>query len=682
MPNADLNVAPLTGKNRGNNILMRLGVLGWVFAVLALSLALASTADAQRPPTKNDYADRIGMPDFALQHPVEMGFVNLANGNLHLDIPMASFPQRGGSSISLKLTYDSRIYKMITNPALVMQPYNATGSDGGWKVILKGEYVDAILNSSGCDAGGCLGTSNEVSDGNCNVGSPNPGNVLFFSQFSWSSPDGGSKRFPISTSTADQAGGDCSLFEKPNDSQYADDGSGYFMVVTGYTNALVYDRAGNLVADSQSALHIEDTNGNKMTLDANGNLVDSLGRTLVLKTVNGNNTYYDVLNSQGTRSRYTITYATINVNTAFGRPFTSEYTGTITVVQSLTLPSGATYNFGYDAGTAAGNYGLVTSMTLPTGAQIQYGYSTFVTDFNDVTGDHERWVTSRNSAGASWSYAPTEVSHAPPVQEVTLTQPNGESIIYDFIIDQYYGAWNTTSVYKDVSGNTLKTELKEYIPGLGATRSIPPIFFSELPARRTTSYPSAGGTLSTKVEYSYDNVLYGNVSEVREWDWYTGTAPATPARITDATYTAGSPAYLAKNILNKPTSVVVKDGSGSIAAQTQFEYDNYTAGIIASAAVQHDSAFGTGYTLRGNVTANQQWRNTDGVWLTTRNQYDDAGNILSTTDPLNQTTSYDYTDSWTSASGGNTCAPGGGAGKAYVTTITNPLNQTVTNTFY
>jgi len=37
-----------------------------------------------------------GAPSFNALESVELGFVNLSNGNLHLEIPLASIPTRGG----------------------------------------------------------------------------------------------------------------------------------------------------------------------------------------------------------------------------------------------------------------------------------------------------------------------------------------------------------------------------------------------------------------------------------------------------------------------------------------------------------------------------------------------------------------------------------------------------------
>jgi len=49
----------------------------------------------------------------------EMGFVDVANGNLHLEIPLASFPQRGILHYNARLVYDNSIWK---NPGGAWEP--------------------------------------------------------------------------------------------------------------------------------------------------------------------------------------------------------------------------------------------------------------------------------------------------------------------------------------------------------------------------------------------------------------------------------------------------------------------------------------------------------------------------------------------------------------------------------
>src|SRR4051812_36646010 len=72
-----------------------------------------STARAQYP----NYVLETGSPTFSVKEPIPNGFVNAANGNLHIEIPLVSLPQRGGQAYVAKLVYDSRIWKPVSNGA-------------------------------------------------------------------------------------------------------------------------------------------------------------------------------------------------------------------------------------------------------------------------------------------------------------------------------------------------------------------------------------------------------------------------------------------------------------------------------------------------------------------------------------------------------------------------------------
>lgn len=170
-----------------------------------------------------------------------------------------------------------------------------------------------------------------------------------------------------------------------------------------------------------------------------------------------------------------------------------------------------------------------------------------------------------------------------------------------------------------------------------------------------------------------------NPTEEREYDYGSG-GPGPLLRKTDYTYLhTNSQTYLNLNIVDRVTGVIVYNGSGTQLAQTIKEYDNYTQGIQAPPGnpVQHDSSFGTSYTTRGNLTATSRWLNTTNTSLTTRNQYNELGEVISTTDPSGHTTQFGYGDSWSNTA----CAPASGSGDVYVTSITNALTQTSTFTY-
>src|SRR5260221_14619518 len=65
---------------------------------------------------QNSYMDEPGIPAFTTAFPVEHGFINLANGNLHIEIPIATYPQRGNiKALHARLVYDSRFWTFDDN---------------------------------------------------------------------------------------------------------------------------------------------------------------------------------------------------------------------------------------------------------------------------------------------------------------------------------------------------------------------------------------------------------------------------------------------------------------------------------------------------------------------------------------------------------------------------------------
>src|SRR5207248_2774536 len=79
-----------------------------VVLLIAVWALIPATSVAQT------YVYATGSPTFNTAYPVESGFVNVANGNLHMEIPLASPPQRGSLRVGAKLVYDSRIWKPVS----------------------------------------------------------------------------------------------------------------------------------------------------------------------------------------------------------------------------------------------------------------------------------------------------------------------------------------------------------------------------------------------------------------------------------------------------------------------------------------------------------------------------------------------------------------------------------------
>src|SRR5271165_3447658 len=72
------------------------------------------------------YLTSSGMPTFSAPDPVELGFADTANGNLHLIIHLGSFPQRGTSKPEeVSFVYDSNIWSVQSNSlSSWWEPYN------------------------------------------------------------------------------------------------------------------------------------------------------------------------------------------------------------------------------------------------------------------------------------------------------------------------------------------------------------------------------------------------------------------------------------------------------------------------------------------------------------------------------------------------------------------------------
>ena len=95
--------------------------------LLPFLVIVSVSLSAQNPQT---YIQQSGMPIFTTTQAVELGFINLSNGNLHIEIPLGAFPQRGTMpTFAAKLIYDSRIWG-FSDLSGGWKPYNPGSSDG------------------------------------------------------------------------------------------------------------------------------------------------------------------------------------------------------------------------------------------------------------------------------------------------------------------------------------------------------------------------------------------------------------------------------------------------------------------------------------------------------------------------------------------------------------------------
>ena len=128
-----------------------------------------------------------------------------------------------------------------------------------------------------------------------------------------------------------------------------------------------------------------------------------------------------------------------------------------------------------------------------------------------------------------------------------------------------------------------------------------------------------------------------------------------------------SQAYLDRRIIGLISQVLLTNVSSS---QGKITYDYDEAArlqSVPSAATQHDTAYNTSFTARGNVTSVSQWDfndiNNAAKKLTTSTNYYTTGSPISTTDPAGHQSSIAYADSFSDSVNRNTFA--------YPTTITD-----------
>lgn len=613
------------------------------------------------------YLTNIGVPTYTTSVPIESGTVDLQNGNLRLSIPIGSFPQRAGRTLNYAFVYDSSIWHKVTGWQPTNVP-NATGgaSLGGWRLVSSG------------DSGSVSFDWNDYSG------------LYIWDEFNWTAPDGTSHDFNIET-VEDCTGGPC-YAEPENGDSFATDGSGYHMFVNTFASATVYAPDGTMVYGYWYPQ--EDPNGNYMSYDGSGNLVDTLGRTPVTKSTCGSNTCYAVLNANSSGSQtYTVKTTSVNVDTNFAQTGISEYSGSITSVSEIDLPDGTNYQFSYDSGTTAGHYGTLTAMTLPTGGSISYGYSVF----SDAYGNKSNWLTSRvisGTGGGTWTYTPVVNSTCSTSTSVNCQQqntvhvPSGDETVYTFNLNG--GPWNSlinTYTGTASSGTLLATVTNAWNYAISCpTYALcgDPGAYWVLQTTKTTTLPVPGGNINSATTYTWDSSGDGNPTEIDEYNFFTGGLPSTPDRKTTISYLGGS-SYLAANIVNRPATVTVYDSSSTIIAKTINSYDQSTPVSYTGKTHHDDTNYGTGNTVRGNLTAVQPYVG-GSTYLTKFIGYDMLGNMVTSTDFNSNTTSYDYTDNFYDDPGDGSTPTGHSLStptNAYLKTITYPTvgSVTLTSTF-
>jgi RHS repeat-associated protein len=645
---ADKVVRSLTARLRIK--ILTAGQLRVGFLLAAWIVCFSLTCLAQSVPG----TENIGLPAGASYDGDQFESVQLNNGNLHIEIPFW-FSGGRGLPTGLKLVFDSKGWNYKRECTKISCISFLSGMEGGWRLVGSMGYSLGYTTETV--------TCNEIS-------------YPIHRDWVVREPDGTAHHAP-------GAVGPRSTCTPTSQTLYADDGSGWMINASGVGQSTAVRQDGLIAVGIQPTSGVmEDTNGNQLTVvnySAPYTITDTLGRS-----INQDGSYQD---ANGALQQIQVTYQQVPMDANFIAKLCGcqpVKPGTKNVPRTITFPNGATYTIDYGQNTD----GNPASITLPDGGQISWTYQD-----GDVRGKvvATRTVTV-NGQSSTWHYTPGKTTpFGNPNWISKVTDPNGNDIAIacsplaiscNISQKQYFSGSSS-------GGTLLKTEATDYL-AIGPANGI----LNLIPIRQTVIWNQTNQVTKTETDWETKTAQEGNLQfgaafhapeETREYDYGTG-APGPLLRRTHYTYLREvNPAYDSLNISDRPVSVVVYDGNGNVVSETSFEYDNYNhpgmPPMGASGAVQHDPNRSTAYSTRGNVTGIFRWRNTDGAWIQTLKQYDDAGNVIAVQDANGNVTQFDYTDNWATAVGGNACASSAGPAKAFVTKTTNALNQSTTASY-
>jgi RHS repeat-associated protein len=518
-----------------------------VCLVFTIICALSATSRGQ---DASSYLFQTGQPSFGAVDKFPGGSVDLSNGNLHIEIPLAGPPQRGSLPVSLKLVYDSRLIWAVASSSqgsFWTTTQNSFGSSGGldghiaalgWRIVGNPEAVQ-VDNWSYSTQITCSGSTSEVLMG----------------RYRWLGPDGHIHLFNVSGSPHCVPGGAAM-------DAYATDASGLhlFNFESGVTK--IYARDGTLVYADPTPVYSgqtelsctwipEDVNGNFQTWTIQGSYcpqetglsstggffptsTDTLGRQSITVTISGNVTV-QAPNSQNSTSSTFIQMASHgSLFTAFeginssvtdcNAPPHSPCQYPNGAVQSITLPDGSQYTFTYDCSPSSYNngspaicsspggslvpvYGLMTSMTLPTGGTVNFSYTNF-TDSSPSFFHTNRWLTGVSYGGGQWSYTPA-TGCGNYCQTVTVARPSGAHEVYTFDTSTGTAALNTSIQYfSGAATGTPALAIQNVFESYGPTNVClggPACMgFSHLKTS-TITVPAPSGNLMSQTAYLFDS---------------------------------------------------------------------------------------------------------------------------------------------------------------------------------
>jgi len=682
--------------------------------VFHLILLLVVLLTARYSLSQVDLTTIIGAPEHAHTLPVRFGFVNLDNGNLHLEIPLYSQPFRGHPTQTVALVYDSMFwnYWPLTGGPEMLYPTDSGWTSGGVTSDAPPGAFGSPSSQIACSVlgGGLSGYIYLYSEFQATDGRNTTHTFKIINQ----SPIADAHCYYTNGSGEDPDDNDSSVDGYPqNGTIYAQDGSGYRLTVSksNYIQSLSVTTPSGSGGTTPNGNYWSDSSG---AHDDLGSPIPSttgiiMGSQLYPTTqsyvsdqpysptnpVTGSITRQVLVNGALGNTMYSLTWNYIPVCTGNS---STDYCGGMWALGSVALPDGGAYTFSYDQGASSVHLGKLTSITLPTGGIISYSYGPLecsgifcggqIQSVSDNGGETQfqfsapGTVSGVGSYGA-WTYYPVTVTYPSHV-----TVAGGTAMVQDATT---YSASIDTLTKSEFSGSsTLLRTTTTTTDNYSRPVSVKAIWSSTGESHeidyKYADDPSVSGTM-TYGQLGIDMVAL-------ETEYNSGSL----VRSVQTTYLKdnSTASYVSQyNMINYPSLVTLMNASSSVVSQVQYTYDEYSAsycsqhypaglsGIpmlspIMGAAGHDDANHGSGFVARGNPTTISYSGVSVSSPVVVHKCYDTLGNVAQIIDGNGNATRFNYVDNFYETK----CLPNEGTSPTYAfpTTVTDPLgHQTITS---
>lgn len=544
--------------------------------------------------------------------------INNQNLNVHFTLGLESVAARSGS-FGFSAINDSQIWKPVNSAWAPLLDPNGSPT-WGW----------LIGNPNGSLS------RNLVTNGTC---LPNNSNAIMRyteTNFVFTDPGGTQHAFPTVSQSQDCVNGQIVI--SGNTSGYANDSSGYFL--NAQAGALDGSNIPVGVVISPSGVQYQNIvgtggTGQGLVVDTNGNFISvgniqTFGQTTDIPWFPTTGTFLMEVKSSGTspgitfddvngNMRASVAFQSVPIATNFGCSGIAEYSGTATVVSSISFANGQIFTFSYEPtpGNPSSYTGRLKTITISTGGTYQYDYTGANDGINCADGTTMRLTRTINdgTTNRAWAFSRTG-------NTTTVTAPK---LSYDAAANETTHVFDangheiSSTIFQGsaVTGTPLRT-MNKTLAANGTPATVVTILEDGHTQAETDTTYDSNGILQSSSEYDFGNPSHGPLLRT-----------TTLTYVTDANYVGGANP---RNMINLVSEITVKDGTGTVKQRTRFNYDE--PGTLTSCPAnvgQHlDSTYGCSFQFRGNLTSILGYKDpvTPANPITTNLTYDFFGNVL------------------------------------------------------